>query len=380
MATPPILLPLWPRAPLRETLEWLTDVMITEDGTEERTELRLAPRQTFSMSYFVPPNLQARINNILYGGRDLRWWVPAWPQVQSIGEVSAGASSLSAETRYSEFREGGYVLLWQDPATYQILEVDEVVSDTELSLVGLTSAFTGAYLVPLRYGYLLRDPSRQLTGHNSVLEMVYAVEDNKALTPAAPAQYLSNDIYYDEGLLEGRQLTEELNTRFDIFDEQLGLVAYSSPWTNKRPSRPYRRLADGPAEAWELREWLHRRAGRYRPFWLPTFEQDLRLTSTGSITTTITVRADDYIGNAQERNHIAIETTSGWLPRAVSNATPVGGDAIQLTLSSSLGVNASAVKRISFLGLKRLDTNRAEINWIGGTACEVAVSTVEIAP
>lgn len=380
MATPPILLPLWPRAPLRETLEWLTYVMVSEDGTEERTELRTSPRQTLSMSYFVPPLLQARINNIVYGSRTLQWWVPVWPQVQNVGTVPAGQTFLTAETRYSEFRDGGMVMLWESPESYQLLEMDAVTSNTNIDLNEPTEAFTNAWLMPLRRGYLPRHPERNLSGHNSVLEMTYVIEDNEELSPDAPAQYLGSDIYYDNGLLEGGRLTEEIAAAFDLFDQSLGLVSYRAPWLYNRPVRPYRLLVDGVADAWELREWLHRRAGRYRPFWLPSFENDLRVTSTGAITTTLSVKADDYIGYAEDRSHIAVETSSGWLPRALSNPTPVDPETIQLTLSSSLGVNASDIKRVCFLGLKRLDGDRVELNWIGGTVCEMAVTTLEIAP
>lgn len=139
-------------------------------------------------------------------------------------------------------------------------------------------------------------------------------------------------------------------------------------------------MAEDAAEAWTVREFLHRRRGRSVAFWQPSFEADLRVTSTGTINATMRVRADDYIDYAEDRTHIAVETASGWLPRAISNPIDLGGGEIQLTVSPSLGVAASTIKRVCYMGLKRLDTDRAEIAYMGGTVSQCAVNTVEIQP
>ena len=50
-------------------------------------------------------------------------------------------------------------------------------------------------------------------------------------------------------------------------------------------------------------------------------------------------------------------------------------------LAASLGsIPASTIKRISFMGLKRLDTDRVEISYIGGMVSRCGVNTLEIAP
>jgi len=371
------LLPLWPQAPLRETLEWLTSVDIFEDGSEERIKLRTSPRQFFDMTYTVPAHLQPRVKNLLEGGRKLPWLIPVWPQVQHVGAITLGQSSITCETRYSEFRDGGEILLWQDADTYQVLSIDSVTSNTNIDLVGTTDAFTNAYLMPLRRGRLTRDPVRSINGYNSLVSLNYAVENNLELTVSAPTQYQSADSYSEEGLLDGDFLDDTLRTAFDLHDEELGLVSWRTPWAQNRRARVHRAIGETPAEGWELREWLHRRAGRYRTFWQPSFENDFVVTSAGALTTTLSVEDNAYLANATGRVHIAIETAAGWLFREITATLDAGGGVTQLTLDTSLGINAEDIKRVSYLCLCRLDTDRAEINWIGGTVCEVAVTTVE---
>lgn len=374
-------MPLWPRPGLRETLEWRTHVMVSEDGTEERTEVRTAPRQFFRMECFVPRGLQSRIVNLLYGARASQWWVPVWPQMQSVGAVTAGELSLTCETRYSEFRDDGMILLWQGPDRYQVLQMDTVASDTELTLTEETEAFEAALLMPLRRGVLTADPARTFDGSSSSLELSFQIEDNAELTVADPAQFLSADAYFEPGLLDGGRLVEDTVMRVDAFDPGLGVISYDSPWAAPRPARAHRMLADGVAEAWALREFLHRRRGRSVGFWQPSFENDLRVNDSGPITTALSVRRDGFTDYAAERVHIAVETAAGdWLPRTITSATPLGPDEVQLVLSSSLGVDAEDIRRISYMGFKRLDTDRVEITYTGALVAEAAVATLEIAP
>jgi hypothetical protein len=117
-----------------------------------------------------------------------------------------------------------------------------------------------------------------------------------------------------------------------------------------------------------MREFVHRRCGRSRPFWQPSFESDFRVASTGAITTTLDVQDDDYRAFAAKRAHIAVETADGWLPRAITNRTDQGSGVTRLTL------------RVCFLGLKRLDTDRIEINWPAVQIGKCALNTVEFQP
>jgi hypothetical protein len=233
MANP--LLPLWPRPGITETLEWLTDVRIFEDGTEERIEKRTAPLQSISYDYFVPFMLRAQIANLVYGGRDQQWYVPMWPQVQEIGAISAGASTVECETRYSELRPGGFAVIWESPGNYQVVEINDIEDDDTISLVGTTQAFTSAWLMPCRLGSLIGNPARQFNGRASVLSLAFEIDDRLQLEPDAPEQYLGEDIYYEPGLLEGGFTQEQIAARIDVFDEGLGPITYASPWPHPPP-------------------------------------------------------------------------------------------------------------------------------------------------
>jgi len=376
---PPVF-PLWPRAPMSEILEWLTDVIIAEDSTEDRAQMRLTPRQSLDMSFYVPPLYQQALKNLIWSNRARQWLVPFWPHVQHLGEVEAGEWSLTVPTNFVDFRASGLALIWQAPDAFQIVGVDQVPNATTITLNQPTQGYSDAYVMPLRRGFMPNDPVRRFDGRKVSVQTTFVIEENRQLTVSAPTQYQGNDIYFDVGLLDGDGLDESMTTSFDLLDEALGRVAYSTPWPHNRPRRPHKMLGDGLEEGWAIRRWLHRRAGRLRAFWQPSFEADLIPVSTGALTTTLNVRSDGYLLHAADRTHIAIETPSGWLAREITAAGPVSDDVVELTLNASLAIDASVIGRVSWLGLWRMDADRVEINWIGGQVCSATVPVLELQP
>jgi hypothetical protein len=108
---------------------------------------------------------------------------------------------------------------------------------------------------------------------------------------------------------------------------------------------------------------------------MPTWNDDLTSVSTGALTTTILVSENGF---SFCRSHIAIRRTNGnWLFREVNDAE-ISGDNIQLTLSSSLGINASDIQFISYLGQHRLGTDRVEISHINNQQSICSIPIVEM--
>ena len=49
-----------------------------------------------------------------------------------------------------------------------------------------------------------------------------------------------------------------------------------------------------------------------------------------------------------------------------------------MTLSSSLGFNASEIQYVSYLGLVRLATDSIDLNWLGNGVVQVSFDELEI--
>lgn len=367
-------------APATESLEWLTDLSESYNGTEERLQLRSAPRLT--LNYSMPRSAadRARAFNAEYGAIGHRWAVPLWMQTQAVGTIASADTTITCDTEHYEFFDSTLALVYQSNLVWALVEIDTVAPGELTLLEPVGVDFAGAYVMPVRLAFLRGAPTYNRTGFSELAQLQFAVEDNYELTGDAPAQFLDNDIYFDEQLAGETGYSATVLNREDLADYELGMVDRQTPWLYTRHQQAFQQLFDNPEDAWAFRLWLHRRAGKYRAFWMPSFENDMRKASTGTVTTLLKWKRDGY-DNWFERTHIAIEKSDGtWLPRTLSSVSAFDADTMQGTLSSALGFDASAIRRISFLGLRRLVSDTTKLEWIGNAVVKANYSVVELAP
>lgn len=370
-------------APAKEVLEWKTDVLTTNDGSEQRVRLRKKPRQSFNVTYPIPYQEMARAENLVYGWLTRRWAVALWSEAQQVGTLMAGTTVINIDTTASDYRDGALIMIWESNRKSATADVGIVSAGTLTLNRPLAETFNNPWIVPVRLGRIVGNVSRATSGYNGSLEMTYEFSDNIDLDPpAAPTQFLGYDVYFDEALKNGEALTDSLQARVDVVDYGTAAGAsFYSPWTYTRIGRPYKFLLQGLPDIWNFRKFLHRRAGRLRPFWVPTFENNLRVAQTGELTQSIEVYADDYREFAPERTHIGILLDDGtWLLRTINAATASGTDTAVIGLDAPININADRIRQISFLGLKRLDADRVELQWNSNRVLECTVRMMEIQP
>lgn len=372
-------LPYQAEAPVKESLEFLTDVIEAYDATEERLQMRSKPRQSFNYSIPLQAWRTAAAFNTEYGAIRKDWAVPIWTEAQYVGTVGAGLLEVLCNTSLYDLRPQSLAMLYNVCGDFQVIEIDEVFSD-HITLLADTEYVAGAWLMPVRKGWIQGNVDKPTSGHNGKSSLTFVIDDNPTITPAVPAQYLGDDIYYDVPLLSSGSLSASLSQQQDITDMSLGPVARRTNWNRPQYGKPWRTLLTTPQEIRSYREFLYRRAGKFRRFWFPTFENNMRIANTGNITTTLIIQSDSFIDYASLRTHIVIEAGGVWYPRAVSNPVQVSATQVQLTLSSALNIQAQRITRTSYLGLHRFDADRIELNWQGGGVVESNVQVLELSP
>lgn len=375
-----VLIAAQPTVPLREQLSWLTDVIESYNGEEERSVVRGAARRKLAYIYPVKNTEVSRLFNTLYNTQALRWAVPVWAEAQYLGVVSSGAGTVSATVDIYDYRTDSLALLWEDEYTWQVIEI-QTVGVGVLNLYGTTNGFTRAWLLPLRLAHVRSPITRGTGGYEATYKVNYEIDDTSEGTASVPSQFLSQDIYYLEPIVSGGMLQDTIQQRVDIVDGGLGVVQYLTPWLTGRVRRPYNQVLVDASEVYDFRQWLYRREGKYRPFWAPLQTGDMRLVSTGTLTTALDIYDDDYIDHATQRTHIAVKTKDGaWYPRTITDAQVLTSSTTRLTLDSALDIAAKDIVVITFLGLWRLASDLIEMTWIGGGVCQAGVDIVEISP
>lgn len=375
------IIPRQAEVPMRETLEFMTDVMESYNGNEQRLKLRTMARRTLSYTIPLQANHIPGAFNTEYGAIRKAWAVPIWTEPQYIGTVYENQTFIACTTENYDFRFDSLALLYTSCNDWQLLDVNQVQAGG-ITLYSNTKAFRGAWLVPVRTGYISNIVDRYVNGYSGKSAVTFEIEDNLALrNQVAPPQYLGNDVYVQPGLLTGDAVNRTVEKRLDENDFELGNVERRSPWLNSRTGSSYRRVLKGIDEVFAYRDFFYRRAGRYRLFWMPSFEVNMRLLSVDDQGWKISIASDSFIEYALKKVHIAILVKTTWLFTTITNAVHINESTVQLTLQTQLlNVKTKDVLMVCYNGLHRLDSDRIEINWQGNGVAEVDVRIMEIAP
>jgi hypothetical protein len=373
------LVPQVAEVPIVETLAFYTDQQLAYDGSEQNIQIRSMPRQSFAFKIPLQGDNQADAFNTAYGAIRRLWAIPNWCDAQYIGLVDEGAVLINCDTVNHDLRPQSLAMIFDGCGQWQIAEIN-AVGESAITLILPLHRMRGAMLIPVRVGIAISNITKPTNGYKGGINFNFQVADNAAYEPAAPDQYLANDIYYKPGLLDGDTTDTAFQMRQDINDFDIGVFEARTPWNWAKFSRTYRNISVTPEERQEFRNFIYRRAGKARPFWMPTFQNDVRITNTGTIVSALTANRDSYIDYGVQRSHVAIEAGGVWFPREITSVTPEAGDTMTLNLSSPVNVAADTVTRVSYLGLNRLDADSIEFNYTGPKVCEVAVSIIELQP
>lgn len=133
-------------------------------------------------------------------------------------------------------------------------------------------------------------------------------------------------------------------------------------------------------ELWYIRVWLHSRRGKWKGFWLPSWNNDLQITQPIADTDTeITISAIGYPSFEGQRD-IMILTKAGSMHFArVLN----GDDGLLsqevLTLEAPIGFNlaVSDIEMVCFMTFMRFDADRIEIKHKAARGASIAVAVME---
>lgn len=356
-----------------ERLEWLTDVIPSFSGREQRRGLRMSPRRSFEFGLLLTQGERRAAENRLHDWQSKQWGVPVWMDAQPLpAALAPGATTIAIDTTTRDFRADGILGIATDARTFEILQIDAVAP----GLITLVAPVVGTWpagttvVFPIRPCRMAdRMTLQRFDGETSYGRVRFDVADTSDWTAATESAYRGLPV-----LGTAPNWTEDVQQGFErllqIVDAGTGPV-----YTDDRADGPiitqsHRWLLDGRAQIDAFRQWLYARRGRLSAFWLPTFAQDFALVAdVGSLALTIDVEHCDYtlaIAQAINRRDIRIELHSGAVYyRRILGSVEVSGTVERLTIDAALGalVTPAQVRSISYMAPVRLDADAVEIAW-----------------
>jgi hypothetical protein len=372
------------QAPLKQTLAWLTDDMTTHNGFESRHKLRRKPRVSFD--YTLHANaVKSQAYLDLKNGLRSRWLIPLWHEAQRVGTIAGGTTTftgLNNAPRYLRLDRYAMVYDQAAPTNYSVHSLVDV-QPTSLQLDSATGGFVNGFIVPLMLAWVRGDVKRQSDGYNDqhAIAMDVDFDDQEEVVTSAPVSYSGLELFTGPVLMNGDRYDGTFQRREDQLDAPTNRVARRAPWETTQEAMSYAFVMETPAEVQTLREFLHRRAGKYAPFWAPTFENNCPTLNTGNIVTTFSFRnagaADDWLTDTPQ-TRVAFEDIAGtWYVRTLSGFS-IAPTVVTATLDTALNVDASRIRRVSYLRQWRLVDDAVTFEWVGREVCRCAFGVKEL--
>lgn len=370
---------------IRESLEWLTDVLPAYRGQEQRRGLRLGPRQQLEFRVIAEGPDRAWLESVLWRHGAGRFAVPMWPDALALeSPLASGATVIPVDPADRQFAVGDLVaLLGEMPRQIELGEVDSIAGGVVTLAAATAQAWpAGTQVLPARVGRLgLPAALPRFTGQAASVRLQFEMEGPASWAADAGAvSYRGLPVLEDE-IDWSEDPVIQLDRRITTLDAGTGPVSPEDPVGAPLPLFRARRslLSRAEISAWRAR--LFALDGRRGAIWVPSWSEDLLPAATiAAGATALDVHwcgvADALAGDPMRRD-LRIELVDGTvLYRRVTGATVVSSSVERLTLDSALGVEVApeGFALVSWLTLARQETDLAEFAWWSGDVAQTTCS------
>lgn len=376
--------PDWSRGFL-ERLEWLTDVLTSYDGTEQRVALRQTPRRSFEFE-FTADTAKARrkLEALLWSWGALTWACPVWTDGSRLSSgLAAGSSSIAIATTNLDYYAGGLAMILTDSDTFEIVEI-QALSSGSLTLARPTDKTwpSSAYIYPVRVGYL--EEKQRLSRFNGDIAtgiVRFSLIDTTTHPAASETTYRSYPVL-ELPPVWSRDLTTDYVRKLEAIDFGTGKFSQEDEAGIPFTIQSHHWTLTTKALVDSFRSFLFSRKGKARALWVPSFMPDLNVAAQiTSVATTIDVEHcfyTQYVRPANEnRQDIRIKLRNGSIYyRRITGSSEVSSTVERLTIDSALGVtvNPEDIEIVSFMAFGRLDSDSVELSWWTDSVAEVTAN------
>lgn len=357
--------------PVVERLEWLTQVMESYSGIEQRVRLRTGARRSLEYSQLLGSHDErVRMENLVHAWQARVFGLPLWQEVRlSTYTLAAGTTVIPVDTDSNDFVAGGLVGLVFGTDS-EFAEITEVQGTGLLLKSPLEKTWpAGTKILPVKPARLQNELKVSYPSDAIVQTRArFQIEDEWIFpVPTEPTQYRGFPV-----LMTASNWREEIDAdharKLVELDYLSGRRAFDDLSGVGSVRRTHRFLLAGRDAIAEFRAWLAARSGKLNAFWLPSFQADLALASPISAfdtAMTVTDRAFAANGGASVgRRDILISTTLGaQYFRRITGVTPLTESTESVAIDSALGASVlpDQVRYIAFMKLVRLDSDAVEI-------------------
>lgn len=355
-----------------ERLEWLTDVLQSESGAEQRRKLRQYPRRSLEASFSRFGNNRNLIDSYLTGVGQRYGLVPLWWDETLIDPVYAGSIDIFGDFRRREFFANDVVIIRREGELDYELNIIAEKTDTKLTLLYGTQKDTKhGTISPVRVAQV-RDQlgGSQLTDAVRQFQLrFYTLEAADYTTAWTFPIYSRTNLPVLNWIPNYR---EQMDLTFDRvafqWDNQVGNVYVVDPGATASTNEKYGYTIFGRDAMHDFKCNIYKMAGRWREVHVPTGHDEFVLTrdisaSQGAIIVARSGYNQYNLSQQAIRRDICIELYDGTKLFNTIISSRAVEDEEWLFLSETVpSLPLANVRRISYMPRSRLDIDAIEIN------------------
>lgn len=357
-----------PEVPISEQWDWRTDIITSDNGTEQRIAIRSTPRVTVTHKFALDnrPDLR-RVFRAMWTELGKPIPVPHWPwRTKLTAPTTLGQSRIYFDPAKTNLRDGGFMFI-KEGDTFQIVRIKTVYADGARLTDTIGPAFTvNADVYPLTYNFAQTGVALKRTAPDTWGEGEYRAMDAATIGPVI--NFYDDEVVLPEcnGLviLDRRPIGNDFEDAIDTGAKQLDIGAgkntYVSPWkrgdwVSERTFLMHR--LSGYTDVQWFRTFADYCKGSCVPFLMPSWRDDYDLASVPADgATTVTLTGDEfltYVWPHTGLRYIAFEHADGLIVRQVTAAVASGANTA-LTLGEALPTPMPDVLKVSQVALSRV--------------------------
>ncbi len=389
-------LPVWSFRPdwsqgMLEALEWATSVQKSNTGAEQRRSLRLSPRRTIETNMVVADTDRQRFDLAISAAGATNWNIPLWWDISKLtADAPLGTETVSIEdTTTTEFKVGGLVFFrGPDVYTYEVRQVTAKTANTLTLDMGTVRAWKkGTKLLPMKEAFLSEQPT--LTRHADEAGTYTAnwqVAETNDYVDAAFTEFYRGYPIFRKRPDDSTDLTTTFTRILDTLDNNYAIPKQQDLAGFAFTAQSHQFYVAGKQQMADFRGLLYALRGQITPVWLPTFFADITLARPiADGDTTVTIKrngiSEFFTVIPVNRQDIIFDPRGNEAPavyRRILGAVDNGDGTETVTVDSAFtqAIFAADLKRISWIYLARLSTDRIEINHQTDNAGVAQVSTI----
>ena len=367
-----------PQAPIKETLEFKTDILEINDGTEQRINVRENPRQKFQFTIRTDDDRSRdSINAVLFDWQARVFGIPVWFEQKPLeAPLAINDTTVQVDTANADFRAGGLVMIYDNDFAQEALEI-LTVNPTDIELdVGVGRAFdaVSTIVVPVRTALT----KAQLTQARYAIgptdfKLEFSVLDNIDLASAGAfatyqgaGQTTAKPLIDRLNFMKGATVSEGIRRKTTRLDPETGPPLQISSWGKGKPGFAYGFESKSFAETWEFRQLLHFLKGSQLAFYVGTGRRDFK--PIGDISDTasqLDVQAFGFTQFVQEvtpRSDLQVHRLDGTTSQhEITGSSEVSETVERITITPGItpALPLAELDRIEFLTLNRIANDQA---------------------